>query len=396
MRRLAWAGCWVVLGLTGCGDDSAEAPASETSGGSDSTGSEASEPFESSGLPGTATEPGTTAWGESTDDSTSSLDDDTGRTTTSTSSTSTSSFTTADDTTTESTGGESTGGESTGGESTGEGGETTESSTGDEPVEDVEFPPAQPFGDNIQELDLVGVWGLNWNPASGWDSELTIDEEGAFLWRETSADCADTFTSTGALWVEGVQVVMHVDQWDGALPWDTEEGLDRRFAAPFRMRLSFTLQGDVNNAYLAFSGPEGLTRSAPYTGESYVQLATLGEHLGGEWRGEAELWAGYDGPQAEVIVRDVSTATTEVEADPEDPEATGSWGRVRTYFPVPSSFYAYANFNWTCLDGCPDPAGTTYIAGTNLYTYGPYAGYQHLMPFESGRAFRRGVVSDCQ
>jgi hypothetical protein len=253
------------------------------------------------------------------------------------------------------------------------------------------FPPGQPFGDNVQELDIVGVWGLNWDPGSGWDSVLEIDEAGDFLWVETSADCSEQTVASGYLWVAGSQLVMHVEQWEGGLPWDTEPVMDEVYPAPFRMQLSFSLQGD----YLAIAGPAGLTDTTPYTGESFIRQSTDGSYLGGVWRGEAELHAIRPGQsEAVVIVRDVFEATLDPEQDT-DPEGTGLLFRQTIYFPNPHQDLDYPSFNWTCLDGCPTPSGTTLIAGSNLYTYGPYAAQTHLMPFATGRAFLRNAASDC-
>jgi hypothetical protein len=46
-------------------------------------------------------------------------------------------------------------------------------------------------------------------------------------------------------------------------------------------------------------------------------------------------------------------------------------------------------------NGCPQPAGATLINGGNLYAYGPYAAYQRLMVFATGRSFKRDVDTDC-
>ena len=77
------------------------------------------------------------------------------------------------------------------------------------------FDPLGVFGDGefgVQETDLVGRWGLHWDPAqSPWNSELTIEADGSFVWRETTDSCMAETLATGTLWVEGYQLVMHVD-----------------------------------------------------------------------------------------------------------------------------------------------------------------------------------------
>ncbi len=258
------------------------------------------------------------------------------------------------------------------------------------------FPDAPAFGTNILDLDLVGVWGLNWDQPAGFDSVLDIDDMGNFVWTETSADCADTTVASGHLWVEGAQVVMHVEVWDRQLPWDTEAVLGESFDPPFRLRMSFSLQGGGVDSYLALAAPSRITEAAPYAGESYIRLSTAGVHLGGTWRGEAELEAiplGASDPV--VIVRDVYQALLDAEQAPDAPEGTGVRATNTTYFPMPVAFDTFDGGNWTCLGGCPQPSGTTLVDDNNLYTYGPYGGQTHLLTFASGRTFRGGYASDC-
>lgn len=257
------------------------------------------------------------------------------------------------------------------------------------------FPDAPVFGTNVLDLDLVGVWGLNWDPASGFDSVLDVDDMGNFTWTESSADCSAQTVASGYLWVSGSQVVMHVETWDRPLPWDTEPVLGETFAPPFRMRMSFSLQGSGPDDYLALAAPSRVTETAPYAGESYIRLTTDGAFLGGTWRGEAELEAIPAGEvDPVIIVRDVYQAILDPEAAL-DPEGTGIRATNTTYFPVPSATDSFDGANWTCLGGCPQPSGTTLVDGSNLYTYGPYGGNTHLLTFASGRTFRAGFESDC-
>jgi len=165
---------------------------------------------------------------------------------------------------------------------------------------------------------------------------------------------------------------------------------------PFRLRMSFSLQGGFATGYLALAAPGTITATAPYTGESYVRLTTDGSYIGGTWHGEAELFAipaGASDPV--VIVRDTYEAILQPEADMLNPEGVGVRHTNTQYFPVPQQSDTFAGGNWTCLNGCPAGAGATLIDGSNVYAYGPYAGQQHLLTFSDGRTFRNDIDSDC-
>jgi hypothetical protein len=258
------------------------------------------------------------------------------------------------------------------------------------------FPDPPPFGQNVLDLDLVGTWNLNWDPQTGFDSVLDIDDAGNFTWTETSADCSTSTVASGFLWVSGSQIVMHVEEWERPLPWDTMAVLGETFPPPFRLLMSFSLQGNGGTAYLALGAPPTITETTPYTGESHIRLTTDGVYLGGTWRGEAELQAIPQGETEPVtIVRDVYQALLDAETDVMDPEGTGVRAVTTTYFPVPQQSTVFDGGNWTCLGGCPALAGTTLIDGSNLYTYGPYGGQTHLLTFATGRTFKRDVPSDC-
>lgn len=255
------------------------------------------------------------------------------------------------------------------------------------------------FGTNPLDFDLVGVWGLNWEPESGFDSVLDVDDAGNFMWTETSADCSESTVASGLLWVEGSQVVMHVELWDRQLPWDTEAVLGESFEPPFRLRLSYSLQGSGADDYLTFAAPGRITEGAPYTGESYVQTDAQGDFLAGTWRGEAQLDAIPAGETDPVtVVRDTFVASLGTEFASDDPQGLGGRSITTQYFlPVGEGTQSivYLGGNWGCLGGCPDPSGLTLINGGNLYTYGPYGAHQHLLSFATGRTFRSNVVSDC-
>ena len=270
----------------------------------------------------------------------------------------------------------------------------TSTSTGD-PLD--AFPPAGLFGDEIfgvQETDLIGTWSLQWAPdASTGDSILTIDDNGNFTWRETSADCTVDTLATGFLWVEPGSIVMHIDTWERQLPWDTLGVLGEEFPAPFRLRMTYALLGPN----LGLAGPDRLTTD-PYTGRAQIQESSQGIYIAGKWTGEAELTAVADGDMlAKVIVRDRFISTLDIEPGI-NPESTGIVVHDQVFWaadPPIGGPTIFENGNWTCLNGCTQPAGATLINGGNLYAYGPYAAYQRLMVFATGRSFKRDVDTDC-
>jgi hypothetical protein len=267
----------------------------------------------------------------------------------------------------------------------------TDTSTGG----DEAFPPLGVFGDDVIELDLVGTWSLQWAPdGATFDSVITIDSNGEFIWRETSADCTTDNLGTGVLWVEPGQLVLHVDTWERQLPWDTLPVMGQEFPPPFRMRMSYALLG----ANLMLAATDRVTEIEPYTGRAYIQAAAAGVFIAGQWIGETELLAVVFGEQqAKVIVRDRFIADLDVEPGL-DPESTGVITHDQTFYGVDPPIAnppLFEGGNWTCLDGCPQPAGATLINGGNLFAYGPYAGFQRLATFASGRTFRRDIDTDC-
>jgi hypothetical protein len=259
------------------------------------------------------------------------------------------------------------------------------------------FPPAGLFGDEIfgvQEQDLIGTWSLQWAPdATTGDSILTIDDSGNFIWRETSADCSVDTLATGFLWVEPGSIVMHVDTWERQLPWDTLGAMGEEFPAPFRLRMTYALLGPN----LGLAGPDHLTTDL-YTGRAQLQEEAKGIYIAGKYTGEAELTAKpMNEALAKVIVRDRFVSTLDIEPGI-NPESTGITVHDQVFWgadPPVAGPTIFENGNWTCLNGCPQPAGATLINGGNLYAYGPYAAYQRLMVFATGRSFKRDVDTDC-
>lgn len=367
----------------GCGDDGGGTPG--TSGGSttdDATGDSA--PASSASTSTTATTAATSTTTEGTTEGTtmgpgtSTSDETTGQT----------------GSTSASTGEPDTGSSSGGSVSTSTG--ESESSSSTSGGEAAQFPPPETFGDSVLETDLVGQWALQWTAEKG-NLVLDVQPSGAFRLTEYDTACSVVTLGQGSLWVSGYAIVFHFDDWSGQALWPTESTLGYELNPPFRMSSSFTLQGSEDDAFLAIVAPETLLADDSYAGQSFLRLTTEGAYLGGQWQGEASLQMLVPGEEEPVLaVIDSQKAFLDVELVGGTPEGTGTWARDRTWYPTPLLESIYANFNWTCLDGCPSPAGTTFVAGTNLYTYGPYAGQSQLMPLQDGRAFQRGVAHGCE
>ncbi|MBL9102051.1 MAG: hypothetical protein JNL82_13890 [Myxococcales bacterium] len=258
------------------------------------------------------------------------------------------------------------------------------------------FPPLGEFGDDVTETDLIGTWSLQWAPdGATFDSILTIDDSGNFIWRETSADCSSDTLGTGVVWVEPGQIVMHVETWERQLPWDSLPIMGQEFPPPFRLRMSYVLLG----TNLVLAAPDRITEAAPYAGRAYLQSVAEGQYIAGTWNGETELMGLVIGvPQAKVVVRDRFIATLELESNPPTPEGDGVVLHDQTWYGVDPPVAGPDQFeigNWTCLGGCPQPSGSTLINGNNDYVYGPYAGFQRLATFASGKTFRRDIDTDC-
>lgn len=260
------------------------------------------------------------------------------------------------------------------------------------------FDPQGGFGDDefgVQELDLVGRWGLHWDPAqSPWTSELTIDPAGTFTWRETTDDCAAETLASGRVWVDGFDLVLHVDVWDRALPFATLGALGEEFPPPFRLRLGYSLQG----LYLGLAAPAGITTPAPYAGRTWARYFADDDWLAGEWQLEAELTAIPAGEQsARVIVREVFQALLDPAFNTTPVEGTGQLVHSRTFWdldPPKTDPATLASGDYACVGACDQPAGAVEIDG-EFHVYGPYAGAQRLMTFASGKTFQRDTPPAC-
>jgi len=246
----------------------------------------------------------------------------------------------------------------------------------------------------VQEIDLVGVWTMPWDPTDHLDSTLYVYEDGYFEWIEWGAAC-DTLTyAAGQLWVEGTQLVMHVEQWERPLPWATEDVIGESFPPPFRLRLGYTVLGDS----MAFGAPPRITETAPYAGRSYVQIADDGEFLAGTWVSEAELHAIPEGESSPVvIVRDRYEAYFDP-AFPSTAEGTGERARIQIYYwpePPVMTPAIYEGGNWQDLNP-GQSAGSALVNGNEVHAYGPSYGASQLISWTAETSFRLGVSSDCE
>jgi hypothetical protein len=262
--------------------------------------------------------------------------------------------------------------------------------TGDVPG----WPDAGVFGDDVQEVDLVGVWTMPWDPTDHWDSTLYVYDDGYFEWIEWSAACDELTYAGGSLWVEGTQIVMHVDAWERPLPWATESVTGQSFPPPFRLRMGYTVLGDS----LSFAAPPGLFGQVPYPGRSYLQIEDTGEALAGTWVAEAELLAIPEGESSPfVIVRD----RYEAYLDPPFPgtaEGTGTRQRIQIYYwPEPPEMTAplYEGGNWQDLNP-GQSAGAALVNGNETHAYGPSYGALQMMSWTPETSFKLGVSSDCE
>jgi hypothetical protein len=187
---------------------------------------------------------------------------------------------------------------------------------------------------------------------------------------------------------------MHVETWERALPHDTLAALAEDFPAPFRMRMNYGLLGPT----LGLTGPVGLTGVTPYTGRAYIQLQAEGQFIAGDYYGETELWAVRDGEaQARVIVRERYISHLDIEPGL-GPESTGIVHHDQIYWGADPPILGIDEFesgNWTCYRRLPAAGRPDPDQRRHNYAYGPYAGYQRLMVFAPGRAFKRDVDTDC-
>lgn len=236
------------------------------------------------------------------------------------------------------------------------------------------------FGDDVRELDLVGTWTMPWDPAGVPDVSLAIAPDGGFTWRETTAGCGDVGGGSGVLWVEGNQLVLHVEVWDRAPPWDVVDVIGGPLTAPFRMRLGYVPMG----GFLAFAAPSSLTETLAYAGLGYVRLdASSG--AGGLWASESELWAVPAGQtQGVLVVRDRYDAT--LSSGPARLREGRTW-----WWPTGPDPDAGTSSAVPWSDDTPGNAAGAATVGGEPYAYDSTG----LFAFAGDRSFKVGVSSDC-
>ncbi len=242
------------------------------------------------------------------------------------------------------------------------------------------FPGVEPFGDDVRELDLVGVWTLPWQPVGVPNVTLTIDAAGDFTWSEYDAACVREGGGDGFLWVSSGQLVLHFDAWDQPLPWDTEAALGVAVEAPFRTRLGYTPMG----GYLGLAAPERMTAIAPWSGRAYVRLDG-GSGGAGAWAAESELWAIPDGESSPtLLVRDRYDATLSGSA-PASLSLTRTW-----WWPATVADAPVVQFGPWSDDTPGNTAGAATVLSI-LHAYDPTG----LFTFTADRSFKLAAASPC-
>ncbi len=258
---------------------------------------------------------------------------------------------------------------------TGEGGETGG------PTEPDPFPPSEPFGDDADELSLVGTWTVAWNPDNTPSWTLQISESGAFLWSEVGPGCAQQVAASGRLWTEDDVLVMHVETWDKRDPWPMEAVVGEPLARPFQMRMNYASALDG----LGITGPATLVDLFPWEGRVYTRDVP-GIGPAGSWTAFAELWAVRDGDvEATPIVRDTFTLDAGAGA-----QATMRSVRSWTFNDPPiEEAPVVATGSW--YNQTPgQPLGMSWVAGvTHLYDE------QRLAAFADDRVLYKGPATSC-
>ncbi len=243
------------------------------------------------------------------------------------------------------------------------------------------YPTDQPFGDDVRELDLIGRWLMPWTPEGQAHVELRVADDGGFEWIERAADCSETGSATGNLWVEGTQLALSVAVWDKVAPWDTMAATGVEFEPPYRMRIGYTPMG----GYLGLAGPRDLIAMAAWEGRAYSRL-DVSAGVNGVWAAESELWATPPGEQVPaLVVRDRFDATV-----PQTSVAVLAHSRSWWWPEGPVAAQdEQSNGPWT-----DDTPGNLAGAATILGVLHAYDGVG-LLSFVGDRSFKLGVPSPC-
>lgn len=166
------------------------------------------------------------------------------------------------------------------------------------------FESPQPFGDSVQELDLIGTWNLPTDGGSpGYSMSLTIAPDGTFVWEELDAMCGDVREGTGWLWVAGAQLVMLFDTYDGVAPWPVMDQFGWDAQPPFLLRAGYA----PVLGHIAITAPPDLRVALPWASRGYAR--TVGGTTALDiWVAETELWAVAPGADAaDIVARDRHT-----------------------------------------------------------------------------------------
>ncbi len=251
-----------------------------------------------------------------------------------------------------------------------ESGGDDEGETGTEPAP--AFPPAPPFGDDPAETGLVGTWTVAWNPNGTPHWTLDIAGDGSFTWTEAAASCTATAAASGVLWVDGQQVVMHVETWDKRDPWPVESVVGESLQLPFRLHLDYAMA----LGQLSMTGPWELTAMLGWEGRVYRR--TSGAGPAGTWTTSASLEAilpGEDSPK--IIATDTFSMETAGGA-----QAHATTQRTWTHGEAPLEQPPVENTNvWFNLTP-GQPQGMISIGGiTHLYDAERLVGYDETRVF---------------
>lgn len=194
-----------------------------------------------------------------------------------------------------------TGDETTGDETTGTTGDET-GTTGGDPLDAFETP--QPFGDQVQELDLIGTWNLPTDgSAPGYSMSLTIAADGSFVWEELDSTCMLVRDGSGMLWVAGAQLVMLFETFTGPAPWDVMSEFGWDAEAPFLIRAGYA----PVLGHIAVTVTPQMRVTEPWNSLGYAR--TVGGTTGLDvWVAETELWDVAPGEMvADIVARDRTT-----------------------------------------------------------------------------------------
>jgi len=160
------------------------------------------------------------------------------------------------------------------------------------------FETPQPFGDDIQEIDLIGTWNLPTDgSAPGYSMSLTINPDGSFVWTEQDDTCTTVREGTGVLWVTGVQLVMLFETFTGNAPWDVASQFGWDATAPFLIRAGYA----PAIGHIAITVTPEMRVTVPWSSYGYTRTVG-GTTVADVWVTETELWDVVPGDLVATIV----------------------------------------------------------------------------------------------